>query len=216
IYTPFSLKAVRWIFPRLERIAPFLAHRYFLKIFFTPLKYITPEKELKAQGFAKKETITAAGQQIQMYIWGDKGPYILFVHGWAGRATQFRRFIKPLLAAGFNVIGFDGPAHGNSTGKTTSIQEFEEVFKNIFARYGVPHAMVAHSFGGVATLFAAMNGLPVKKLINIASPTIGDEVIRTYLKAINGSWKTGEFFKAYVKKTQGKTFDEFSSLHFVK
>lgn len=214
--TPLLLKIVRWVFPRMEKIAPPLAHRYFLKIFFTPLKYPTPEKEKIAESFARKFTVSAAGKTVQGYEWGESGPYCLLVHGWAGRATQLRRFIKPLLNNGFRVIGFDGPAHGNSTGKTTSITEFEEVLKKIFDVYGKPEAVIAHSFGGVAVLYSAMNGLPVHKVINIASPSIGDEVIRTYLKAVNGSWSTGEFFKSYIQKTQGKSFDEYSALHFVK
>jgi predicted alpha/beta hydrolase family esterase len=215
--TPFLLKLVRWFFPRLERFAPPLAHRYFLKIFFTPLRYRTPEKELMAEKFARLSTINAAGKTIQCYEWGEeRGPYVLLVHGWAGRATQFRRFIQPLLNSELRVIGFDGPAHGRSSGKRTSIDEFEETLKCIYKAKGEPKAILAHSFGGVAALYSAMNGLRIDKLVNIASPTIGDEVIKTYLAAVNGSWSTGEFFKRYVKKTTGKTFDEFSSLHFVK
>lgn len=214
--TPFLLKAVRWIFPRLERFAPALARRYFLKVFFTPLHYPVPEKEAKAASFAEKFFITAAGKRIQCYSWGDGAQYVLLVHGWAGRATQFRRFVKPLLAEGFRVIGFDGPAHGNSEGKRTSITEFEETMNVIIQKHGVPRAVLAHSFGGVATLFSIMRGLPVVKLINIASPTIGDEVIKTYLRAINGSWETGLYFKSYVLKTQGRPFEEFSALYFVK
>jgi predicted alpha/beta hydrolase family esterase len=215
--TPFLLKLVRWFFPRLEKFFPPLAHRYFLKIFFTPLKYTTPEKELVAEKFARKFTLEAAGKTIQCYEWGEeKDPYVLLVHGWAGRATQFRRFIKPLMNSGMRVVGFDGPAHGASSGKRTSINEFEETLRKMYQVAGEPQAIIAHSFGGVATLYSAMNGLPIRKLVNIASPTIGDEVIRTYLNAVNGSWSTGEFFKSYVLKTTGKTFDEFSALHFVK
>lgn len=214
---PFLLKFVRWMFPRLEKIAPPLAHRYFLRIFFTPLKYPIPEKEQKALQFATAFSFSAAGQTIQGYSWGDHSrPYVLLVHGWAGRATQFRRFVKPLINAGFRVIGFDGPAHGGSTGKRTDILEFGKAIEKIYQLHGEPEAIIAHSFGGVATLYAAMNGLSVKKLVNIASPTIGDEVIRTYLRAVNGSWKTGLFFKQYILKTQGKPFEEFSSLHFVQ
>jgi pimeloyl-ACP methyl ester carboxylesterase len=215
--TPYLLKLVRWFFPRLEKFAPPLAHQYFLKIFFTPLKYKTPDKELTAEKFARRFQINISGKTIQCYEWGDEQmPYVLVVHGWAGRATQFRRFFKPLMNSGLRVVGFDGPAHGKSTGKRTSILEFEETLKKIFEVKGDPMGVVAHSFGGVAVLYSVMRGLNVKKLVNIASPTIGDEVIRTYLNAVNGSWSTGEFFKSYVLKTQGKTFDEFSALHFVK
>jgi pimeloyl-ACP methyl ester carboxylesterase len=215
--TPALLRFVRWFFPRLERFAPPLAHQYFLRIFFTPLKYKTPEKELTAEKFAQKFTIAAAGKNIQCYEWGEaKHPYVLVVHGWAGRATQFRRFVRPLLNSDLRMVGFDGPAHGNSSGKRTSIDEFEETMKKIFEVKGVPNAVLAHSFGGVAALYSAMRGLKIDKLVNVATPSIGDEVIKTYLKAVNGSWSTGEFFKSYVLRTQGKTFDEYSSLHFVK
>lgn len=206
---------MRWFFPKLEIIAPFLARRYFVKIFFTPLKYRIPEKERAIERVAEKFSINVSGKRIQCYSWG-KGPVILLVHGWAGRATQFRRFIEILTTYNYRVVGFDGPAHGNSEGKQTNIIEFEEVLKTIFKDIGEPEAIIAHSFGGGAVLHAAMNGLPVKKLINIASPTIGDEIINTYLKAINGSPVTGAYFKQWILQHYHKPFDEFTSLHFIK
>ena len=214
--TPRTIKIIRWIYPKVEKIFPGLAHQYFIKIFFTPFLYPTPPKEKRAMLFAKKFQVTASGKKIQCYAWGNSDKLVLLVHGWAGRSTQFRRFIKPLLVAGYRVIGFDGPAHGKSEGKRTSINEFEETLRKLYEKVGEPEAIIAHSFGGGAVLFAAMNGLPVKKLIAIASPSIGDEIINTYLRAINGSEATRDFFKAYVLKTFHKTFDEFTALHFVK
>jgi pimeloyl-ACP methyl ester carboxylesterase len=215
--TPIVLKFVRWMFPKLEKVAPPLAHRYFLKVFFTPLHFKPTDKELRAETFANKFSFNAAGQTIQGYEWGDQQwPYVLVVHGWAGRATQFRRFIKPMMNSGIRVLGFDGPAHGRSTGKKTELAEFEKTIREIYKLKGEPVGILAHSFGGVAVLHAAVNGLPLKKLVNIASPAIGDEVIKTFLKAVNGSWSTGESFKAHIIKRYGKSFDEFSSLHFVR
>lgn len=216
VQVPLALRLVRWGFPKLEAIAPAIARRYFLKVFFSPLRYATPDKERKAESYGQPFTIQAAGKQVQGLAWGEGSRYVLMVHGWAGRGTQFRRFIKPFQRAGYRVVAFDGPAHGRSEGKTTTILEFEEAIRQVYARFGQPEAIVAHSFGGVASLYAVMQGLPLQRLINIASPTIGDEVIRTYLRAINGSWKTGEYFKDYMVKTYGKSFDEFSSLHFIR
>src|SRR6478609_5444779 len=213
--TPLPLKIVRWLYPKVERVIPILAHRYFLRLFFTPLHYGIPEKEKKAESFAEKFTLNVVNKKIQCYSWG-KGKPVLLVHGWAGRSTQFRRFIKPLTEAGYKVVGFDGPAHGNSSGKRTSVFEFEEALKVIYKKIGTPEAIIAHSFGGSAALFAAMNGLPIKKLINIASPTIGDEIIHTYLKAINGSMATKDYFKKQMVKQYGKPFDEFTAMHFIR
>jgi pimeloyl-ACP methyl ester carboxylesterase len=215
-HIPFAIKIIRWIYPKLERFVPGIAHRYFVKIFFTPFRYKTPVKEKKAETFAEKFTIRATGKKIQCYAWGHGEKLVLFVHGWAGRSTQFRRFIKPLITAGYRVVGFDGPAHGNSEGKETNLMEFEEALRRIYDKLGEPHAIISHSFGGGAVLFAAMNGLHVNKLIAIACPAIGDEIIKTYLRAINGSASTADFFRSYMIKTYHKPFDEFTSLHFVK
>lgn len=215
--TPALLKFIRWAYPRVEKIAPGIAHRYFVRLFFRPTRYPLPEKEKKAESFAQPFTFEAANKRIQAYTWGTAtSPYVLVVHGWSGRATQFRRFVKPLLAKGYSIIGFDGPAHGHSQGSQTHILEFEETLKKIVALKGVPEAIIAHSFGGGAVLMAAMNGLPVKKLINISSPTIGDEIIATYLRAIQGSPATGTYFKDYVLRTYGKPFDQYTALYFIR
>jgi pimeloyl-ACP methyl ester carboxylesterase len=214
--TPLILKIVRWAFPIVEWLTPAVAHWFFVKLFFSPLHYQVPNKEKKAISYANKFTLRITDKTIQCYSWGASEKFVLLVHGWGGRATQFRRFIKPLIAAGYKVIGFDGPAHGNSSGRKTTLFEFEETLKKVYSEIGLPHAIVAHSFGGGAVLFSAMNGLPVAKLITIASPSIGNEIINTYLRAINGSPKTGEFFKDYILRTTNKPFGEFTSLHFVK
>jgi len=211
---PLPLKIARWLFPKLEAYAPGLAHWYFEKIFFTPLHYPVPEKEKKAETFATRFTVTASGKTVQCYSWGEGKP-VLLIHGWAGRATQFRRFIKPLMAAGYKAVAFDGPAHGQSEGKRTNLDEFEAAIRAVYAKIGEPAAVIAHSFGGGAALFSAMHGVPIKKLVMIASPSVGDEIINTYLRTINGSKPTGEYFKKFVLQTTGKPFDEYTSQHFV-
>jgi esterase/lipase len=213
--TPAILKFIRWIFPKLELIAPFIAQKLFIKIFFSPFRYQVPPKEKELQQQAQWFTVHVSEKKIQCYSWGE-GPVVLLVHGWAGRASQFRKIIEALVQAGYKVVGFDGPAHGNSQGNSTTIIEFEEAFKKIYLVTGEPKAIITHSFGGSAILYAASQGLPVKKLINIASPTIGDEIINTYLRTINGSLKIGNFFKEYMIKTFGKEFNEFSALHSIK
>lgn len=214
---PLLLRLVRWWFPKLERLAPPLATRLFVQLFFTPLHWGFPEKELEWVDKADKTPLNLNGKKVMVYSWGKStDPIILFVHGWAGRATQFRKFFQPFMDAGFRVVAFDGPAHGKSEGKRTNILEFTEVMKKVFNETGEPQAVVAHSFGGVVSLYCAAQGLPVTKLINIGSPVIGDKIIKTFLDAVNGSWPTGEKFKAYMLKKFNRSFDEFSAQHFIK
>lgn len=215
-HTPYILRFVNWAYPKAEVLYPPLAYYFFMKLFFTPLKYKTPDKEKKAASFSDRFTVTVANKKIQCYRWGNSERTVLLIHGWAGRATQFRRFIKPLNIAGYQVIGFDGPAHGQSEGKRTNIMEFGEALKAIYSKIGKPEAIIAHSFGGPVALVAAMNGLAVKTLVTIASPTIGDEIINTYLKVIGGTEKTKIFFKKEILRLTGKPFDEFTSMHAIK
>jgi len=217
IKVPLALRVIRWGFPKLEKISTRLSGWYFEKIFFTPYRYKTPEKELEAEATAQLFSVTAGGKRIQCYQWGEESkPYVLVVHGWAGRSTQFRKFVSPFNEAGYRIIGFDGPAHGKSEGKRTSIAEFNEAMKALASIKGYPEAIIAHSFGGGASLYAIANGLPVKKLINIASPTIADRIIQSYLNAIGGSWKTGENFKALIKRRHGKAFEEYTALFLIR
>lgn len=213
--TPFALRIIPAVFPWLERLAQPLANRLFRFLFFTPIGYPTPEKEAKAETFAKKFVIGVGKMRIQCYQWGNAPKTVLVIHGWAGRATQFRRFVKPLLAKGFQVIGFDGPAHGKSSGTSTHLNEFLVVIFELQTRFNI-RSIIAHSFGGVASLYAIAEGLPVKTLITIASPTIADQIINTYLKALGGSARTGQAFKEFIRRKYGKPFEEYSSLAFVK
>ncbi len=214
--TPFLLRLVQWGFPKLEKVFPALAHRLFITLFFTPLRYTTPPKEIELRETAEKIRLKLPdGVEIQGYSWGT-GPVILFVHGWAGRGTQFRNFFPEAVQEGFRVLALDGPAHGLSTGRNTDLDGFKTMLFEVEKLVGKIEGVVTHSFGGVATLYSIMNGLKVNTLINIASPAIGNEIIDTYLKAMNGSKETGEHFKRYVVERTGKPFYEFSSEYFIQ
>jgi predicted alpha/beta hydrolase family esterase len=87
--------------------------------------------------------------------------------------------------------------------------------KKIAAQVGIPEAVIAHSFGGGASLFAAVEGFPMKKLITIASPTIGDEIIHTYMTTLGATESTRKAFKEAVIKRYGKPFEEYTALRLI-
>ena len=83
--------------------------------------------------------------------WGSGSPAVLLLHGWGGSRAQMTGFVNPLLAAGYRVVTFDQPAHGESDGKTTNILEIAPALGALAARAGNFHAIVAHSFGTLIT-----------------------------------------------------------------
>lgn len=212
---PRIQQLIRTGFPWLERFAPRLADKLFVHIFFTPFRYKTPEKEEACAREAALTYLDYDGKKVCVYTWGE-GPAVWVVHGWAGRATQFRKFIPALNQAGFQVIGFDGPGHGRSEGKQTNALAFREVLDRLEKKCGTPKAIIGHSFGGAVSLLAIAHGLAVPKLIEIGSPADRTAILRSYLKAIHGSEARIPFFDRYVLQQFGQPFESFTTRQIIR
>jgi len=77
------------------------------------------------------------------------GKRALILHGFESGIVNFDRYIKELIKKGYEVLAFDAPAHGRSTGKTINAPTYKEMVKQILSRYGRADAFIAHSFGGL-------------------------------------------------------------------
>jgi pimeloyl-ACP methyl ester carboxylesterase len=66
-------------------------------------------------------------------------------------------FVDPLLAAGYRVVAFDQPAHGESDGKMTNILEITPALAKVAELEGNFEAVIAHSFGTLITSYAIVN-----------------------------------------------------------
>ena len=98
---------------------------------------------------------------LAAWSWGD-GPIVLLVHGWEGRGAQLGRFVEPLIAAGYRVVAFDGPAHGESTTTRGSMPDQLAAIERVAQHLGEVHAVIAHSMGGAAATIAAARGLDAR------------------------------------------------------
>jgi esterase/lipase len=214
-HIPLAIRFMRWMLPRLEMIAPQYAHNWFVKLFFSPPKYTIPSAEREVLQQAQRSHLYINAVSIEVYTWGN-GPAVLLVHGWAGRASQFRSFVPYLIDRGYQVVAFDAPAHGNSQGKRTNIFEFRDVILQLENRVGGFQAIIAHSIGGAAAIFALAEGAKTQMVITIATPSIGDEIIHEFTLRINGSVKAEEKLKAYIRQTFQRPFDELMASHFAK
>ncbi len=112
--------------------------------------------------------VDVGGQRLATWAWGS-GPTILLVHGWNGHAAQLRHFVPPLLEAGYRVVAFDQPAHGQSTGERAHVLDFANAVHAIGSRERAS-AIVAHSLGATGSALAIARGLPVKKAALLAPP----------------------------------------------
>jgi pimeloyl-ACP methyl ester carboxylesterase len=135
------------------------------------LKPIVNTKLEAGPRFAAEEATEVAhnGQALRVWSWGD-GPVVLFVHGWGGWAAQYDAFVAPLVAAGYRVVAFDGPAHGASGGERTDFFDFGEAARRVAETVGPLYAVVAHSFGAPVTTWVLKNGLDAKRVVLVAPP----------------------------------------------
>jgi pimeloyl-ACP methyl ester carboxylesterase len=99
-----------------------------------------------------------------------RGPAVLLVHGWEGKASDMAAFATPLLDRGFRVIAIDLPAHGESQGTQTSIPASARALVELQPVLGRLHAAIAHSVGTAVLVEAMASGLQVGRAVLVAAP----------------------------------------------
>jgi pimeloyl-ACP methyl ester carboxylesterase len=98
------------------------------------------------------------------------GPPVLLVHGWEGSHVDLDAFVAPLLARGMRVVALDLPAHGMSSGATSSLPECGRALLAIAARIGPLAGAIGHSAGAPSIAIALQGGLDVARVALIATP----------------------------------------------
>ena len=141
-------------------------------------------EDLNLRQQSRSSFLNFEGGQLAMMEWGE-GPIVLGVHGWNSSGKRFRHFIKPLVDSGFRLVVFDGPAHGCSSGSHLDLIQYARSIVAIARRMGTIHALMAHSFGSIASLLAIEKGLQVEKMV-IFSPLNGIKGPIDYLTRNSG------------------------------
>ncbi len=124
------------------------------QIFFSPSKYEVKSSDREIIESGNNYRVQYEAGEIAVTTWGEAGPAVLLMHGWGGARAQMTGFVEPLLSAGYRVVAYDQPAHGESSGKITNILEIAPTMDLIAEREGKFEAVIAHSFGTLITSYA--------------------------------------------------------------
>jgi len=180
------------------------------KIFFRPKQYNLHSEEEYWQRSAHKFKVIlpTSKKEIIGMKWGT-GPSVLFIHGWAGRGTQFCKFIPLLEEKGLSVVTFDAPSHGMSSSRTTNALEILESLTAVASVVGDIHALVGHSFGCCFAL-AGANLLKASKVILFAPQFDARADLRSWVveAGVKGDI-LDNILKGFEKKYQ-KRFEDFN------
>ena len=95
---------------------------------------------------------------------------MVLTHGWGGRAARFSSLARALADAGFRVVLFDAPAHGESAGRQASLPQFSRALREVGTAVGPVYGLVGHSLGGAAVSLALRQGLAAGRAVLLAPP----------------------------------------------
>ena len=124
-------------------------------------------------GAARRRTVRIPGIRhdgvdVVTYEWGGGPDTVVLAHGWQSRASVFATLVRELRSEGFRVVAFDAPANGESAGRGTYLVDHLDVLAELQQRLGRFHAVIGHSFGGLAALLAPGEGIDVRRIATIA------------------------------------------------
>ncbi len=124
------------------------------QVFFSPSRYEEKSSDREMIEWGNNYRIPFDGGELAVTTWGSSGSSVLLMHGWGGARAQMTGFVDPLLFAGYRVVAYDQPAHGESGGTMTNLLEIAPSMDLIAKQEGPFHAVIAHSFGTLITSYA--------------------------------------------------------------
>lgn len=164
-------RGARSVLRALERLSPQVAARVAEALFVRTVRARQRPDEVRWLLEARRESLAVHGRRIVVYEWGPPtAPLVLCCHGWWSHAGRFVAIAQPILAAGQRVAAFDAPGHGASSGWRASMPEFARTLRAVADHVGTPHAIVGHSLGGAATIYALFQGLSADRAVVVAAP----------------------------------------------
>jgi dipeptidyl aminopeptidase/acylaminoacyl peptidase len=164
-----------------------------------------------APGLARASEVIAAAP----------APAVIVLHGWGGNAALMLPLARPLHEAGFSTLFVDARCHGASDDDTfASLPRFAEDVVHAFAwlamRAGIDPrriALLGHSVGAGAVLFAAARTPQVAAVVSVAAFSHPAAMMRRWLAAKHIPEKPiGRYILDYVQTAIGHRFDDIAPL----
>lgn len=153
----------------LGRIHPRLARRSLLHLWSTPWVHRSSRRPVTGlTDDLRPWTLADDGRTLRGFTGGD-GPTVVLVHGWAGRAADWRHIAQDLMSAGWRVVVPDLPAHGTTDGRATDAFELGRAAAAVL-RHERPDAVVAHSMGFPIVMLALDEGADAPETLVALAP----------------------------------------------
>lgn len=194
-------------------MAPATASRLADRIFLRPPRVPSPPREEWWATEAERFTVPFGEGTLAGWKWGWGGEKILLVHGWGGRGLQLGAFAEPLVEAGYEVIAYDAPGHGQSWGARSSLPEKASAVAAMVHHLGGVKAIIAHSAGAAAVTSALGRPgtpLPVERLVYLAPSVDMLEVTHRFADMVGFSRPVVDRMREGIERRYGVKFQELA------
>jgi len=198
-------------------IAPKKAAENAFHVFCTVRKgRVGPEQAEYLDG-SKLNIENIAGHKVQSYHWPGNKETVLLVHGWESNTFRWRNLIKKLREADFNIIAFDAPSHGYSSGKHLYVPLYEEAVNYMVKKYNPKH-LIGHSVGGMTIIYNQYKNPSdeVEKMVTIGSPSEFHEIMEHFQDLLKFNNRVMKHLDRYILDRFGFKIDEFSTSKFAQ
>lgn len=190
---------IRTYFKTASAINSKMAANHAFELFQKPLNKKVRTKEKSFFKVAKKFKIKSPLEDIICYELGNPGgKMVLLVHGWESNAASMSGIGLKLAEAGYHVILFNLPAHGESKLKKLNLKIAKETFLEVLHHLNPmqPFSVVAHSFGSAVTSYAlSKSTYHAEQLIFLTSPNKITRVFDDFSKFIGLNERAGSHLK---------------------
>lgn len=204
-------KFLRLIFALIDRISPNAAGRLAVSVFYSPRRF--PEAKWETIGLqeGRPDAYQFKNERLGATIWGAEGrPVVLLVHGWQGRRGQLCKFALSLASKGFKVVAIDGPAHGSSKLRRTTLVEFAKAVAAACRAFGPVDSIIGHSFGAAAAAIAARSIISTQRLVLISCPYSLRHVVTGFAEYVGLPRRSHEAMYPVMENLHGCCEDELS------
>lgn len=212
IVNTLALSLIRAKFRIISFFSPTRAAKSAFILFCTPPSRDVPEVP-KFFLDAEQLNFEYEGYRIVGYRWNKgAGKRVLIVHGFESTVINFQRYIEPLSKREMEVLAFDAPAHGRSSGKTMNALIYSRFIQHIYERFGHVDSFVAHSLGALS-LCLALSELRLTtpaRVALIAPATTTVTAVESYCRHLQIAPKVKQELYSLIEKVAGRPVDSIS------
>lgn len=122
------------------------------------------------------------GANVYKYYRLGNGPSVVLVHGVRSNLGSMILLASDLVQAGFRVVLFDLPAHGDAVGVHVDPIEVREMIAKLCRQLGDVHALVGHSLGGMWGLAAIRSGVRAQAMVTIGAPATSHFLVEKFVE----------------------------------